>query len=239
MSDTESKKARRKRKEVNPLPWVLLVVALIIGGLWAVSRGARSEVGPVATESTVTITLPPMPPPAPPPPPPPPQPENEPPPVEEEEMLVQEAVEEDELPPEEPSAEPAPEIDLGGGATGGTGPAIGPGGRGGNGRIGGGTRRGSGSRFGWYAAKVQTSIRDALSRNPSTRSATFPSLTVKIWADSSGRITRAQLVGSSGNPAVDQAIRNRILTGLQLPQAPPADMPMPINLRISARKVQS
>jgi TonB family protein len=59
---------------------------------------------------------------------------------------------------------------------------------------------------------------------------------VKVWADSSGRITRAQLVGSSGNPAVDQAIRNSVLNGLQLPQGPPADMPMPINLRISARK---
>jgi TonB family protein len=118
---------------------------------------------------------------------------------------------------------------------GGTGPAIGGGG-GGKGRIGNTGKRGSGSKFGWYAAKVQSTIREALARNSSTRTATFSSLTVKVWADANGRITRAQLVGSSGNPAVDQAIRNSVLNGLQLPQGPPADMPMPIHLRISARK---
>jgi TonB family protein len=62
------------------------------------------------------------------------------------------------------------------------------------------------------------------------------SVQVKVWADANGRITRAQLVGTSGNPAVDQSIKGQVLTGLQLPQAPPADMPMPINLRITARK---
>jgi protein TonB len=61
------------------------------------------------------------------------------------------------------------------------------------------------------------------------------SLQVRVWPDSGGRITRAQLVGSSGNPAVDQAIKNQVLTGLQL-QAPPADMPVPIVLRLTARK---
>ena len=108
------------------------------------------------------------------------------------------------------------------------------GGGGGNRSIG-SKSRASASKFGWYAAKVQSSIREALSRNSATRSATL-SLQVRVWADSNGRITRAQLVGSSGNPAVDQAIRNSVLNGLQLPQGPPADMPMPIHLRISARK---
>ena len=37
-------------------------------------------------------------------------------------------------------------------------------------------------------------------------------------------------------PPSIRRIRNQVLTGLQLPQAPPADMPMPINLRITARK---
>jgi periplasmic protein TonB len=148
-------------------------------------------------------------------------------------MIEQEVVEDDEPPPDDSPPEPPSDLDLGPGSAGGTGPSIG-GGSGGNGnRI--GSRRGSGSKFGWYAAKVQSSIREALGRNSSTRNAVM-SLQVRIWADSNGRITRAQLVGSSGNPSVDQSIRNQVLTGLQLPQAPPADMPMPINLRISARK---
>lgn len=228
MSATQQKK--RNRKEANPLPWVLLVIALVIAAIWFVSRGAKKSPQMAAAAEQTILLLPPPPAPLPPPPPPP---ENEPPP-EEEEMMVQEEVDENEEPPEDPSPEP-PSEDLGGGVAGGAGPAIGPGGGGGS-RIGGSNRRGSGSKFGWYAAKVQTSIREALARNPSTRSASFSSITVKIWADATGRVTRAHLVGSSGNPAIDQAIRNRILTGLQLPQGPPADLPMPINLRISARK---
>lgn len=147
-------------------------------------------------------------------------------------MMVQEPVPEDEPSPDDSAPEPPSDLDLGPGSAGGTGPAIGGGGGGGKGGSG---RRVSASKFGWYAAKVQSTIRQALSSNATTRSATL-SLQVKIWADSEGRITRAQLVGSSGNPCIDQAIRNKVLTGLLLPQPPPADMPMPINLRITASK---
>jgi outer membrane biosynthesis protein TonB len=221
---------KRKRKEVNPLPWVLLAITLIVGAIWFVSRGSKPHAKP-KTEESITITLPPPPPPVTPPPPPPPV--NEPPPPEEEEMIAQEPVPEDEPSPEEAAPEPPSDLDIGPGSAGGTGPALGGGG-GGKGTLG-SNRRGSASKYGWYAAKVQSAIRQALSGNPSTRSATL-SLQVKIWADADGRITRAQLVGSSGNPSVDQSIKSQVLTGLQLPQAPPADMPMPINLRITARK---
>ena len=151
-------------------------------------------------------------------------------------MIEQEVVQDDEPPPEDAAPEPPSDVDLGAGSPGGSGPSIGGGGGGSGSRI--GSRRGSGSKFGWYAAKVQSSIREALGRNPSTRSATM-SLQVRVWADSNGRIIKAQLVGTSGNPAIDQSIRNQVLTGLQLPQPPPADMPMPINLRITARKPTS
>jgi len=221
---------KRRRKEVNPLPWVLLAITLIVGAIWFVSRGSKPHAKAKAEES-ITITLPPPPPPVTPPPPPPPV--NEPPPPEEEEMIAQEEVDENEEKPEEAAPEPPSDLDLGPGSAGGTGPALGGGG-GGKGLLG-SNKRGSASKYGWYAAKVQSAIRQALSGNPSTRSATL-SLQVKIWADTDGRITRAQLVGSSGNPSVDQSIKNQVLTGLQLPQAPPSDMPMPINLRISARK---
>lgn len=146
-------------------------------------------------------------------------------------MMVQEPVPEDEPSPEDSAPEPPSDLDLGPGSAGGTGPAIG----GGGGGKGGSGRRASSSKFGWYAAKVQSAIAAALRQNSATRSATM-SLQIRIWPDSNGTITRAQLVGSSGNPAVDQAIKNQILTGLQLPQAPPADMPVPIVLRVNARK---
>jgi outer membrane biosynthesis protein TonB len=95
--------------------------------------------------------------------------------------------------------------------------------------------KGGGSKYGWYAGRVQNAIATALRNNPTTRTAAF-TLNVKIWADRSGRVTRAQLVGSTGRSDIDQIIRNQILNGLMLSDPPPEDMPMPINLRITARK---
>ena len=152
--------------------------------------------------------------------------------------MEQEPVAEEEPPPDESPAPEEPPTDLTTGLTGDGPNSFGlSGGKpgGGTGRIGGTGGGKKGSRFGWYAGKVQTSIADALRRNPATRNATF-SLQVKIWPDANGRITRAQLIGTSGDSAVDQAIRNQALTGLQLPEAPPADMPTPIVLRLTARK---
>ena len=237
MSDAEARRRKRKNR-AKLIPWAVTgVVLLFIAGLWAISKGSGGTKSAVAAEEVVSIVIPPPPPPPPPPPktePPPPKEEA---PPEEEEMLVQEEVMEDELPPDDSPPEP-PSEDLSTGITGGSGPDMGLSGGNRNGRIGGGPPRPRGSRFGWYAAKVQSTIASALRNNPSTRNASFTSLTVRIWADATGRITRVQLVGTSGDPSVDQAIRNNALAGLQLSQAPPEGMPMPINLRVQARRPQ-
>ena len=150
-------------------------------------------------------------------------------------MVEQEPVAADEPPPDDSPPE-APSADLGTGLTG-DGPnsfGLTSGSGNGNGRrgfIGGG----SGSKYGWYAAKVQNAVTHALRGNTDTRNAVF-TVTVKIWADRLGRVTRAQLVGSTGKPDLDRTIRDQILPGLQLSDPPPADMPMPINLRLTARQ---
>lgn len=76
---------------------------------------------------------------------------------------------------------------------------------------------------------------DALRQNDKTRDARLK-LKVRIWSDANGRITRTELSGSSGDPAVDAAIKNDILTGLQLQEPPPADMPMPIVMQIDEQR---
>jgi len=63
-------------------------------------------------------------------------------------------------------------------------------------------------------------------------------LKIRVWADSTGRITKAHLTGSTGDPALDATLQNDILTGMQLDNPPPADMPMPIVMRVSARRPQ-
>jgi len=101
---------------------------------------------------------------------------------------------------------------------------------GGNGDGGGG-----GTRWGWYAGQVQARVKDALQKNPHTRSAAFR-VEVRIWPDTTGRVTRVQLVGSTGHSAVDAAIKEEVLTGLQFQEPPPADMPLPIVMRLTARR---
>lgn len=114
-----------------------------------------------------------------------------------------------------------------GGKPGGHG-LIGGGGGGGNGG-------GGGSRWGWYASIVQQQLESALRTNAKTRNVVMQ-LQVRMWVDASGRISRVQLVSSTGNPEIDSAIRNEVLPGITFREPPPKDMPMPVVARISARR---
>ncbi len=208
---------------------VLIAVGAIGAALAAYAAfGPSSEVEGPVTRAAVPINIQIAPPP---PPPPPPPPKVEPP--RDEEM---------ELQPDEEDAPPEPEPD--------TGPApittnnVGDGGpdafnlgKAGARRSGTGTGRrlgSGGSRFGDYAAQVQNSIASAMRRNSKTKSANL-AVTARIWTDQTGRVTRAKLNGSTGDPAVDSALQNEVLTGLQLDSPPPVGMKMPINLRLTAR----
>lgn len=174
----------------------------------------------------------------PPPPPPPPPKKEEPPPEEEKEekMIEQEPEPTPDKPEDKPADEPKDEP-LGTALTGGDGSSgLGSGsGGGGRGMIGGSGGRKGATRWGWYAGQVQNRIAEALRSNKVTRNAST-TITVRIWPDASGRINKVTLGNSTGNPAVDDAIKNQVLSGLVLNEPPPADMPLPINLRITARQ---
>ncbi|EIP96896.1 hypothetical protein OpiT1DRAFT_01323 [Opitutaceae bacterium TAV1] len=224
---------------------VLAVCALVAGGIawWLVSTvsGSKPSAPRPQEFSMIRVALPPPPPP--PPPPPQPRPEETPRPEEEkQQMIEQEPVAADEPPPAE-SPQPAEEAAPMGTNVQGDGPPDGFGlvGRGNGGVIGGsgtGNRNvsgGGGSRWGWYAAQVQTTIAEALRNHPKTRHSDLR-LVVRIWPDDAGRVERAQLVGSTGDPVIDDAIRTEVLTGLTLREPPPAGMPSPIVLRLTARR---
>ncbi len=212
---------------------VLLLAAFALTKCLGDKKGA-----PPPRQMPVMVNIAPPPPRSTPPPraTPPPEPRDQPEPKPDE-MIDQPPVQEDqppapaEAPPEEPPA------GLGTNITGdGPGDSFGLSGSG-NGRIGGtgtGSGGGGGGKWGAYAAQVQSQVASALRGDSETRLADLR-ITVKVWPDSSGRITRAQLVGSSGDPAMDRAIE-RVLTSTRLSEPPPADMPSPINLRITARR---
>jgi len=116
----------------------------------------------------------------------------------------------------------------------GAGDAFGLAGKeGGMGILGGGG--GGGSRWGWYASIVQVQVEAALRGNRKTRTARAR-VEVRLWADPAGRVTRVQLAESTGDAEIDDAIRNEVLGGLLLKEAPPRDMPMPIVARLVARR---
>jgi periplasmic protein TonB len=201
------------------------VVLLLLGGL--AFYFFKGLIPPPHKPEEIMVTL--LPPPLPPPPPPPPPPKIPPPP--EQKMVEQPKVEKpepkleakvDKPPgPPGPKASGPPSDDGIGGAGGGSGDGLGGG--------------GGGSKYGWYAAQVQARIADALRQNSKTRDISLK-IKVRIWSDSNGRIVRAELSGSSGDPSVDIALKNEVLVGLQLQEPPPQDMPMPIVMMIREQR---
>jgi outer membrane biosynthesis protein TonB len=205
----------------------VVVMLVVAGGVaFYVFKG---KIPPPKKPEEIMVTL--LPPPLPPPPPPPPPPPQKPPPPEQK-MVQQPKVDKPTPKPKEeakidkPPGPPGPKA---------SGPPSdeGIGGTGGSGNVGDGD--GGGSKYGWYAAEVQERIADALRQNDKTRDLSLR-VKVRIWSDSNGRIVRVELSGSSGDPAVDSALKNDVLTGLQLQDPPPQDMPMPIVMMIHEQR---
>jgi hypothetical protein len=199
----------------------LVVVGLVVGQMLTTKKEA-----PRRQQEVIMIR------PLPAPPPPPQQKPPEPPKETMEKMIDQTPIDsQDEKPDDGPKNAPGITTNL----TGTGGPDFGlkaarPGGD----TIGGGSGKGPSSPFGWYGRQVMKTVQDALSRNRLTSRAQFGNK-VRVWSDVSGRINRVKLEGTTGDKAIDQAITDA-LTGLQLQEAPPTGMPMPIVMRLTASR---
>lgn len=151
--------------------------------------------------------------------------------------MEKESAPEDKPKEEAPKAPEPPKEALGTGVKG-NGPGIaGLGSSGNGGGFGGPKAGGGGSKYGYYAGMVQSKVTQALQSNSRTRAANMQ-IKVRIWPDSTGRITRAKLdpSTSTGDLKLDAVIENDVLTNLQLAEPPPAGMPLPIVMRLTARK---
>jgi outer membrane biosynthesis protein TonB len=214
---------------------VLIFFAIVLSVVgWVVFSKPLGSSGPVRREQeqqVVKIVLPP------PPPPPPPKATPPPPPPKEDKRPEQAPLAAPDKPVAQPKPAAKPPEGLGTNIKG-AGPGLaGLSGGGGNGMIGGtgSGPGGGGSPWSGYAGKVQARIAEALRANARTRSASL-NIQVRVWPDSSGKIARVQVVGTSGDSALDNALRNEVLSGLNLNEAPPAGMPVPIVLRLVARR---
>jgi protein TonB len=220
-----------------------VILALVGVAAWWIAK-SRDE-PPQKKVLTITgVIVKPDPPPARPPPPPPPQ---NVPKVEEEQpqSRLVEVKATDIPPPDAPRPEPAAgPLALATEATG-EGDAFNlagnPGGRNllGPGGIGDGTGDGvggggdAGSRYGWYFGRIATEIEDAFRKMKKTRTAQAR-VEIKVWVEPDGRVSRVQLLRSTGDPELDQAIRS--VVGVRLREALPPDIPSPVIYRFTARR---
>ncbi len=212
-------------KKKAPLP-LILGGAVVLGAIAAffVFRDGDEGGAPAPKNEIRMVSLPPPPPP----PPPPPKPE---PPKPEEPKFQKEEAPTDEKPPDK-ATEPAP-LSTSIQGNDASGLAAGNGGGMGGGFGGGGGGRGS--KFGYYAGQVKGRILDSLRTNKKTRSAVMD-VQVRIWVDNTGRVTKVGLSKSTGDPALDAAIKNEALADISLPEPPPQGMPMPIVMRFNAKR---
>lgn len=170
-----------------------------------------------------------------PPPPPPKPPEQKPP---EPEVKDEVKLDEPQPTPEPQQADaPPPGPDLGVDAEGsGSGDGFGlVGKKGAADLIGGGGR---GNPWGWYDAQlndaVNSAFQQALSREKVLKDKNYKVI-VKVWLDDAGKVTRAQLVESTGDARADEVLKDALRDMRALREGPPADMPQPVKIRVTSR----
>ena len=209
---------RRRKRRYLPITLLSLSVVLIGAGTFAMMRSfLKSPPGtPKQVIQQVQLIRPPPPPPDLPPPPPPPEekvdvPENKP----------------DPTPTNDPP--PGQQLGLDADATGGSDAFGLLANKGGRDLIGSG-----GSAFSWYAGLLKDQILSQLNADAAARKGEY-SLVVQVWVGSDGTINRVRVTQGSGDRTRDQAIEQALSRLSRLNQAPPADMPEPINLRIVSR----
>ncbi len=103
------------------------------------------------------------------------------------------------------------------------------------GRKGGrGLLAGAGDAHVLYASRLQREIEEALLEFERVSKKAY-SVIAKIWLSNSGAVTRVELAESSGDGEIDNELVSAITALPSLSEAPPADMPQPIKLRITSR----
>ncbi|ABD06928.1 conserved hypothetical protein [Rhodopseudomonas palustris HaA2] len=209
-----------------------ILTVLFVGGYRFLFDG--DDLPPPRQVHEITIVNLPPPPPPPPAPPPPEQKMIEQPKMAEQEFKEEQPIEkpQDEPVKEAKNSEPPGPLSLDAKPTG-PGDLFNLGGKPGGNPYGGGG--GGGSRWGWYASIVQSQIESALRGNQRTQRAVLQ-VQIRLWADSTGKISRVQLVSSTGDAELDRIIRDDVLGSLTLREPPPKDMPMPMVTRVTARR---
>lgn len=88
--------------------------------------------------------------------------------------------------------------------------------------------------FAWYTGLVQNAIRDRLQDDDRIRASAY-SIVVRVWLGPDGGVAKVTLAGSTGNRELDGNIERALANLPRIAQAPPLEMPQPLQLRIVSR----
>jgi protein TonB len=196
------------------------------GGYWLKSQFSKpSSPGRQVTKIAIIPDTPP-------PPPPPPKEEKRPEPKEQKDVKV-------EPKPVEAPPQPAEQLKMEGAAGDGASPfaagSVTNEYKGGDvGTIGGGPAKPNRMQYAFFTNALQRHIQDELARNSEVKQISYR-VTVKVWLGRDGSIQRAALDGSTGDDRSDSALSRALAEMRPFRDAPPADMPQPIRLRITNR----
>ncbi len=94
----------------------------------------------------------------------------------------------------------------------------------------------NGSKYAWYAGVIKSEIQLALEKNPLLKNGQYKAI-VSVWLKSNGEIEKVSLLDSDASPEIEQAVKLTLESLHAIRQAPPADMPQPVKLRITAKKM--
>lgn len=86
--------------------------------------------------------------------------------------------------------------------------------------------------YGVYARTVRSQIKRALARDPATADRIYH-IRLEIWLDEQGRVTKSNMIRSSGTHSLDKAIQD-VIRDLSLGETPPKGLLLPVYVTIIA-----
>jgi protein TonB len=91
-----------------------------------------------------------------------------------------------------------------------------------------------GDRYAWYAGVLKDDLLAFLSDNDALRARAY-SINVRLWLARDGGIERVALAGSTGDLDLDRALEGLLANMDRVAEAPPSDLPQPVQVRIVSR----
>jgi len=91
-----------------------------------------------------------------------------------------------------------------------------------------------GDRFAWYSGVLKDDLLSFLSGNQIIRQRAY-SVNIRLWLDGRGAVTRVSLSSSTGDRDLDRELQTLLGSLAKVAQAPPADMPQPVQIRLVSR----